>query len=72
MCKDIPATMDEFYNLINTTPSTDASDKLVRIAATLPHDVAVTALARLLVLTHARARYDQAKAATAAPVQPHA
>lgn len=69
MCKDIPTAMDEFYMIICTTPSTDAPDKLTRFAATLPHDVAVTALARLLVLTHARGRYDQAKAAAATTKQ---
>lgn len=62
MEKSIPEIMDEFYQLVNTVPSTDAPDALVKFAATVPNDVAMTALARLLVLTHTRARYDQARA----------
>jgi hypothetical protein len=64
----IPEAMDEFFNIVNTNPSTDAADLLVRGAGAMPADVAVTALARLYVLTAARARFDQARAAFAAPV----
>lgn len=67
MIQDIPTAIDEFYNLLNAAQPTDAPDKLVRAASIMPNDIAVTALARLLTLIHARERYNQARIAAGNP-----
>lgn len=59
--EDIPTAMDEFYRLVQTKPSTDAPEVMIRLAATMPDDVAITALARLLTIVHARAEHDRAR-----------
>jgi hypothetical protein len=58
---NIPEVMEQFHQLVNGTPPTEAADSLARLAAT--HDLAtsITALARLYVLTAARLRYAEAK-----------
>lgn len=50
MNKTVFQAVDEFYNLVNAAPSTEAGDRLVRLAATYPVDVAIEALARLYVV----------------------
>ena len=44
MNKTVFQAVDEFYNLVNAAPSTEAGDRLVRLAATYPVDVAIEAL----------------------------
>ena len=46
--KTVFQAVDEFYNLVNAAPSTEAGDRLVRLAATYPVDVAIEALAEAL------------------------
>ena len=53
MNKTVFQAVDEFYNLVNAAPSTEAGDRLVRLAATYPVD----ALARLYVVAVARERF---------------
>ena len=57
MNKTVFQAVDEFYNLVNAAPSTEAGDRLVRLAATYPVDVAIEALARLYVVAVARERF---------------
>ena len=56
MNKTVFQAVDEFYNLVNAAPSTEAGDRL-RLAATYPVDVAIEALARLYVVAVARERF---------------
>ena len=65
MISDIPTAMDEFYQVVKSTASTEAPEAMIRLAGTMPHDVAVSALARLLVISHARGEFDRARAAAA-------
>ena len=57
MNKTVFQAVDEFYNLVNAAPSTEAGDRLVRLAATYPVDVAIEALARLYVVAVASERF---------------
>lgn len=65
MINDIPAAMDEFYQVVKSTSSTDAPEAIVRVAGNMPHDVAIIALARLFVISHVRGEFDRARALTA-------
>ena len=60
---DIPTAMDDFYRLVNAAPATEAADRLARMAATMPADISITALARLYVVAAARVRHVEAKLA---------
>ena len=62
MSHSIPDAIESFHGMAKTMPSTDAPDAIIRHAATMPHDVAITALARLFVLTHARKKHDHSYA----------
>lgn len=61
MNRDVFQAVDDFFALVNMTPSTEAGDKLVRLAATYPVDVAIEALARLYVVAATRERFHKAK-----------
>ena len=61
MNKTVFQAVDEFYNLVNAAPSTEAGDRLVRLAATYPVDVAIEALASLYVVAVARERFRKAE-----------
>lgn len=65
MINDIPTAMDEFYQVVKSASSTDAPDAIARLAGNMPHDVAITALARLFVISHVRGEFDRARALTA-------
>ena len=65
MINDIPTAMDEFYQVVKSASSTDAPDAIVRLAGNMPHDVAITALARLFVISHTRGEFDRARALAA-------
>ena len=67
MEKSIPTAMDEFYRLVNSVPSTEAAEKLTRLAATMPLDIAISALARLYVVAAAHARHAEARLAAFSP-----
>jgi len=62
MEKSISDAIEQFYQLVNSTQSTEAAEKLTRLAATMPTAIAIPALARLCVLISARTRFDQARA----------
>ena len=62
MGKSINQAMEEFYQLVNSTPATDAADKLERLAATMPTATAIAALSRLYVVVAARVRLADAQA----------
>ena len=55
--------MEEFDRVVKSYPSTDAPDRMVRLAGCMPADVAITALARLFTIVHTRGEYDRAKLA---------
>lgn len=57
MEKEIATAMDEFYQFVIATPSTDAAEALARLAAAKPTSVSIQALARLYVLAASRARF---------------
>ena len=61
--RSINEIMDEFRLLVNSKPSTEAAEALIRLAGTVPAGMAITAMARLYVLTETRARFEQAKMA---------
>ena len=61
--EDIPTAMDEFYDIVNKHGPVDASDRLVRVAGAMDATVAITALARLLTIVHARGKHDRARLA---------
>jgi hypothetical protein len=63
MKKNINQIMDKMQLLVNSAPAHEASEKLVRFAACMPLDIAITALSRLYVITETRARHDRAKLA---------
>jgi len=65
---DIPTAMDEFHSIFGSAPVTEAPDRMIRLAATMPADVSITALARLYVVSSAHARHAEAQlAAVQAP-----
>lgn len=61
--EDIPTAMDEFYDIVNEQDPVDAPDRLVRAAGAMDATVAITALARLLTIVHARGKHDRARLA---------
>jgi hypothetical protein len=63
MEKNINQIMNEFQLLVNSAQPEEATEKLVRFAATMPLDISLEALARLYVVTATRARFDQARLA---------
>ena len=65
MINDIPTAMDEFYQVVKSASSTDAPDVIVRLAGGMPHNVAITALARLFVISHTWGEFDRARALAA-------
>ena len=56
MNKSLNEIMDDFRVLVNSKPATEAAEALIRLAATWPAEEAITALARLYVLTETRLR----------------
>lgn len=63
MIEDIPTAMEEFHRIVKAYPSTDAADAMLRAAGDMPDAVALSALARLYVITHTRGEFDRARAA---------
>ena len=69
MEKDIPTVMEEFYSIVNEVPSTEAAELLVHKAGAMPSHTAITALARLLVLSVTRSRYGRTKSNVEIPAK---
>lgn len=53
--------MDEFFRIVNTTPTEDAHTAIVRHAGLTDHILALKALALLLTIEHTRRRHAEAR-----------
>ena len=58
---NLNAAMNEFHNILKTTPSEDAVYKLMRSASAKDRTTAMMALCSLLMIEHARRYHAEAR-----------
>lgn len=61
MEKVIFETMDRFYEVVNSRPSTEAGEALTRVAATVSAEIAIPALAHLCAILATKRKYGTSK-----------